>query len=368
MILVLDTSASMKTRSGPGTRFHQAMEKAEEIIEKRRGDQGLLLIEAGREPRLVSRPVQDTGEARDLLRGLTPTDEPGNLEKALYFALSFMNPERDDTVYLVTDGAGCDFPALLEIHPKIVPVLVRGGEKNIGITRFEFREKLDQPNHYEMMIEVKNFHSGPARCPVRLTIDRKRIYETVLSLDVFEKRLIIVPYHGLITGIAKASLEIEDDFPTDDNAFLPLSASDEIWVLLVSKGNYFLERVLESYPNIMVNSMKEIIPSSWEEQTGRHDIVIIDRMDLPPVQRGNFILIDSYSPSIPIEKDGLIRTPGPLSWDESSPLMEDIDLDGIIIEEASRVKAHGRAKPVIESPETGLMYTCLLYTSPSPRD
>lgn len=357
MILVLDTSASMKTRSGGKTRFQQAVVKAGEIIGKRRGDQNLLLIEAGKEPRLISGPVQDTGEARDLLDGLTPTDEPGDLKKALYFAISFMNPEKDDTVYLVTDGAGCDFPALMEIHPKIVPVLVRGGEKNAGITKFEFREKPNQPNHYEVMIEVKNFQPTPVRCPLRLTIDRKQIYETVLSLDVFEKRLIIIPYHGLITGIARASLETEDDFPTDNHAFLSLSASDEVWILLVSRGNYFLERVLESYPNIMVNSMKEIVPSSWEEQTGRHDIVIIDRMDFPPVPRGNFVLIDSYSPSIPIEKEAPVHNPGTLSWDGESPLMQDIDLNGLIIEEASGVKAHDPAKPVIESPETGLMYT-----------
>ena len=357
IILVLDTSASMKTRSGSSTRFEQAMIKAFDVINKRHGDQKLLLIDAGREPRLLSGFVKSTGEARDLLKELTPSDEPGDLKKALYFALSFIHPEQDDTIYLITDGAGCDFNRLLEIHPKIVPVLIRGGERNVGIIKFEFREELDRPNHYEIMIEVKNYNPVPVRCPVRLTIDRKQIYETYLSLDVFEKKMLIIPYQGLITGIAKAAIEIEDDFTTDNHAFLSLSASDEIWVLLVSRGNYFLERVLESYPNIMVNSMKEIIPSSWEEQTGRHDIVIIDRMDFPSVKRGNFLLIDAYSPSIPLVKKGLISFPRMLSWDNKNPLMENIDLGGMIIEEASKLKADKQMKPVIESQETGLMYT-----------
>ncbi len=357
MILVIDTSASMKAGSGSKTRFEQAMEKAHDIVDRRRSDQRVLLIEAGREPRIRTGYVEDTGRAQALLEDLSPSDEPGDLEKSLYFALSFVNPERDDTIYLITDGAGTDLDRLLKIHPGIVPVLVSGGEKNIGITKFDFREEPDRPNHYEMMIEIKNFNPSGVRCPVRLTIDRIPVYEDSLSLEGFEKKLLIIPYHGILSGIAKAVLEVEDDFQTDNSAYLALSASEDIWVLLVSKGNYFLEKLLASYPNVMVNSMKEIVPSSWDEQTRRHDIVIIDRMDFPATKKGNFLIIDSYSPSIPIERTGRTGFPGPLYWNKDDPLMEDIDLDGVVIEEACILKPGKQMKPVIESPETGLLYT-----------
>ena len=51
MILVIDTSASMQTRiESPDfiTRFDQAMDKAREIIEGRKGYQKILIIEAGK--------------------------------------------------------------------------------------------------------------------------------------------------------------------------------------------------------------------------------------------------------------------------------------------------------------------------------
>jgi len=57
MILVVDTSASMQTRiESPDfmTRFDQAKDKAREIIEGRKGDQKILIIEAGREPMVKS--------------------------------------------------------------------------------------------------------------------------------------------------------------------------------------------------------------------------------------------------------------------------------------------------------------------------
>ena len=333
------------------------MERAVQIIDQIQTDQKILLIEAGKEPRLRSGFIDDKKKVRDLLLGFSPSDESGNLEKALYFALSFMDPARDDTVYLVTDGAGCDFSKLINIHPKIVPEVILGGENNIGITKFEYREELDSPGHYEIMLEIKNFNVVPVTCPVRLTIDRTIIFETSISLDILEKRLLIIPYRGLVTGIASAVLEIEDDFHVDNSAYLALSGSKDIWVLLVSKGNYFLEKILEAYPNVMVNSMSEIMPSSWEEQTIRHDIVIIDRMDFPAIGRGNFLLIDSFSPSIPIKSEGRVVFPGTFFWEKENPLMENIDMDGVIIEQASKLRADKGAKAIVESPQTGLMYT-----------
>ena len=108
----------------------------------------------------------------------------------------------------------------------------------------------------------------------------------------------ILPYSGLITGIARATLDIDDDFSIDNRAFLSLSASKDIWVLLVSQGNPFLEKLLEAYRNFKVNSVSEIIASSWDEQTARHDIVIVDGMDFPKTDKGNFLLMHAMGPNV----------------------------------------------------------------------
>ena len=357
MIVVVDTSASMKTRLASGTRFDLARKKALDLIDQRHGDQKILIIEAGSEPTLKSGILDDSNQAATIIKGLEPSDTPGKFEKALYLALSFIKPAQNDTVYLITDGAGFDFPKLLETHPGIVPMVVSGGERNVGITKFEFRQALDRKDTYEIMLEVKNFNPLPVACPLRLSIDRTVILKTRIHLDREEKKLLIFPYSGLITGIAKAALEIDDDFTVDNTAYLSLSNAKDIWILLVSKGNYFLENLLASYPNMMVNSVKEITPSSWEEQTQRHDIVIVDRMDFPLTERGNFLLIDSFSPSLPILEAGRIDFPQILDWDKTSPLMANADVGGLMIEQAAKLEAEGALRPVIESSETGLMYT-----------
>jgi len=356
MILVIDTSASMKTRSGSGIRFDSARQKALQLIGKRDPGQKILIVEAGKKSVVKTGFIDDTSQAQDLVKKLQPSDAAADLESAIYLALSFVDPAKEDLLYLITDGAGKDFSALVKSQPKIRPIIISGGEHNVGITKFEFRQQVDHSDQYEFMLEIKNFEFAPVECSIRLSIDGGGLFESVIPFDAQEKKMLIIPYSGLINGIARATLEIDDDFTVDNQAYLSLNAAKEIWVLLVSKGNHFLEKLLAAYPNFRVNSVKEIIPSSWPEQTARHDIVIVDRMDFPETDRGNFLLIDAYSPSIPVIKTGQVRLPEILAWDRKSPLMANVNLSGLIVEEGAKLQADKQLQPLIESARTGLMY------------
>ena len=357
IILVVDTSASMKAISGSGTRFDVAGEKAVELIGQRDEDQKILIVEAGSKPVVKAGFLDSSDQAISIIKSLSPSDASAELEKAIYLALSFVDTTKEDSLYLITDGAGGNFSGLVNNHPNIKPIIVTGGNDNIGITQFEFRQQLDHSDRYEIMLEIKNFNPTPIECPVLLSIDNSVIFDNPIRFEAYETKLLIIPYSGLITGIAKAILEIDDDFSVDNHAYLSLNASKDIWVLLVSKENYFLKKLLEVYPNFKVNSVKDIIPSSWTEQTMGHDIVIVDRMNFPKTAKGNFLLIDAYSPSIPVLKTGQVRLPENLDWNRQSPLMTNINLSGLIVEEGAKLQVDKRLRPVIESTQTGLMYT-----------
>jgi len=357
IILVIDTSASMQTKSGSGTRFDLARAKALQVINQCERNQRILVVEAGRRPILKSGFSANQNQARNIVAELNPTDAPAKLEKALYLALSFIDPSKDDHIVLISDGAGSDLSTLLKAHPKIVPIIVSGQAWNIGITKFEFRQAIDRPDAYEIMLEVKNFTPQTAACPLRLAIDKTLIFENQLKFGAREKKVLIFPYSGLISGIAQAALEIDDDFSVDNTAHLALSPSKDIWILLVSQGNYFLEKLLQAYPNVMVNSVPKVFPSSWKEQTERHDIVIIDRIDFPLTEKGNFLLIDAYSPSLPLQKTGQIDFPRIVDWNKQSPLMANVNMSAIRIEKAARLKTAPGLQPLVESSQGGLMYT-----------
>jgi hypothetical protein len=79
-------------------------------------------------------------------------------------------------------------------------------------------------------------------------------------------------------------------------------------------------------------------------------------MDFPETARGNLLLIDAYSPSIPLVKTGRVRLPEILTWNRKSPLMADVDLSGLIVEESAQLQTDRQLQPVIDSARTGLMY------------
>ncbi|MBW2412007.1 MAG: VWA domain-containing protein, partial [Deltaproteobacteria bacterium] len=357
LILVVDTSASMKTNTASGTRFERAIEKALDLIEQRGNDQKILIVEAAKKPLVKVGFSDDTRQAMRMIKSLTPTDQSAELKPAIYLALSFVDASRRDSIYVITDGAGGDLSGLVKRHPMIKPVIVSGGQNNIGIIRFEFRQAFAGYDQYEIMLEVKNFTPAAVECPVRLSIDNTVLFEDPIFLRALEKKVLIIPYSGLITGIARAHLSIDDDFSIDNQAYLSLNASKDVWVLLVSEGNYFLEKLLGAYPNFKVNAVKEIIPSSWQEQVLRHDIVIVDRMDFPETQKGNFLLINAYSPSIPLVKTGEILFPRNIHWDHGNPIMANVDFGGMVVEQATLLQAGKQAVPVVESADTGLLYT-----------
>lgn len=355
-VLVLDTSASMKTRTVSGIRFDQARTEALKLIDELPKGAKMMIIEAGNKPVIKTPFSEDKKHLEQIVEEIQPLDVPGRMEKAITLALSFMDPETNDQTLFITDGSGFDFQKYARIHEKVRPILVRGGTKNVGITRFKFRQGIDSPERFEIMLEVKNFNPHPVLCPIHLTLEQNTIVRRTIGLKAGEKKLLIFPYSGPISGRAQATLELRDDFPVDNKAFAVLNTSRDMWVLLVSEGNYFLEKLLEAYPNFLINSVKEIIPSSWEDQTIRHDIVILDRISPPSTEKGNFLLIESLSPSLPILKTGQIQNPEVVDWDRDNPLLANVDLMGLSIERANQVEADETLRPILESFETGLMY------------
>ena len=355
-VLILDTSASMKAGTVSGTRFDQARAEALKLIDHLPKAGKMLIIEAGTKPAVKSHFSGDKKQLTRIVEGIKPHDVSGRMDKAITLALSFVDPNTNDQVFLITDGSGFDFEKYARIHPKVRRILVHGGTKNVGITRFQFRPEIDSADHYEVMLALKNYNPHPVLCPIRLTLKRETIVKKTVGLKAMEKKVLIFPYTGPVSGRAHAILEIQDDFPVDNDAFAVLNESRDIWILLVTRGNYYLEKLLQAYPNFMVNSIKEIIPSSWEDQTMRHDIVILDRISPPSTVKGNFLLIDVLSPSIPISSTGQIRAPVVLDWDRENPLLANLDIGDLSIESAIQIKADDTLPPIIESRETGLMY------------
>jgi Ca-activated chloride channel family protein len=356
VVLVLDSSASMQTRTTKGIRFDKGKAEALRLISELSDESRMLIIEAGNRPEIRSPFSKNKKRLREVIEGIQPSDVSGDLTSALYLAFSFVEPATEDEVYLITDGPITGLDGLLQKHRKLHPLIISEGETNVGITNFQCRPDPGVRDVYQALIEVKNFNPHPVVCPIQMTIGEETVFKKTVGLRGLEKKQFLIPLLRPGSGIAKASLDFQDDFPLDNQAYNILRSSGELSILMVTRENYFLKTLLEAYPHFRVDTVKEINRSSWEEQVRNHDLVILDGISPPATGRGNFLMINAFSPSIPITKTGVKDNPVILDWDRRHPVMQDLDLGTLQIRSASLVKTEPGIKPLLEARNQGLIY------------
>jgi Ca-activated chloride channel family protein len=355
-VLVLDSSASMQARTNKGIRFDRAKEEALKLVGSLSDESRMLIIEAADRPRIRSPFSKDKKRLREVIERIQPTDVSGDIESAVYLAFSFVEPSNEDKVHLITDGAFSGLDRLLQKHKKLQPYIISGGDKNVGITNFQCRPDPEIRDVYQALLEIKNFNPQPVITPVQVTIGEETVFKKTVGLRGLESKRFIIPLLRPGGKIAKASLDFPDDFPLDNYAYNVLRDPGELSILLVSPGNYFLKTLLESYPHFKIDTLKEINRSSWEEQVRNHDLIILDGISPPSIERGNFLMINAFSPSIPITKTGVLENPLILDWDRRHPVMQNLDLEGLQVKTASLVKAETGIKPLLEAGNHGLIY------------
>lgn len=356
MILVLDTSASMKTQVSGQSRFERAQAQALDLIEDMPPLSQAIIIESGRIPKVKTNFTSDKAALRQALKTIQPTETAGNLTKSVFLALSFFSSVREDRIFVLTDGAGREIENITGVHKNITPLLIQGGHDNVGITKFSFRQELIGEDHYEVLLEIKNFNTEPQDVPVQLKINNTLLTKQSVTIPAGEKALLFFPYSGKLSGIAQARLEREDDFVLDNQAYTVLVPPKPIKVLFVSEGNYFLERLLAAHPNFIVEKRDTVDAEAWPALVEQSDIVVMDRIAPPATLAGNFLLIEAFSPQLPFVAQGKTEAVRVLDWDKNHRILENLDLSDTTLQSTTRIKAEAGLLPIIESPQSGLVY------------
>ena len=161
MILVIDTSASMKTKAGSGTRFDMAREKAIELIGKRDPAQKILIVEDNSDMRAY---------IRDLLKKQYRLFEAGDGRSGLNTAKA-VHPDLIISDLMMPYMDGEELIRSIRATPELshIPVIILTAK----ITK--------EPESNELLVLANDFLSKPFD-PAELTV-RVRVGERVLSLE-----------------------------------------------------------------------------------------------------------------------------------------------------------------------------------------
>src|SRR5688572_25583010 len=341
-VLVLDVSASMKTRSGLATtRFDQALAEALLLVDGMPRDGRMLLMASGRKAVLMTGFESDRDLLRRALAELKPGDEAGRPREAL--ALSLLRGRSQGRVYFVTDGAY--EPGVDPGSPQVEFRVVGGPARNVAITRFDFRQELSGEDRFQVLMTVKNYTDAPMAAPASASLDGRMLFRRSLELAPRGEQTLVLPFTGRAVGQAVARIDVEDDLAADNQAFAAVNAHDPLRVLLLTKGNFYLESVLHALPGVELYKSASASAADLAQLARSHDVVVFDGNPAPRLPPGNFFLINTVAPGLPFVDTGRAARPGMLRRGRSA-LMSDVDLAAVRIDEARSV--------VIEAPSKAL--------------
>lgn len=355
IVAVVDLSASMKARGRFGARFDEARNEFLSLVDALSSGQKMMVIGAGPMARVLAPFTTDKKRLRELGRNLKPTDTPARVKEAVLFGHSFLRRGSHDRVIVLSDGAFEGAEELPWHSSYLQLVKVSGGEVNVGITGFELRRLPDDPRRSEFMVTVKNFGPRPAHVPVTLRLKERDWIQDKVEVAPQQSRVLIYPYAGPATGRATVSLAVQDDFPTDNQAYLALAESSApIRLLYVGKGNPFLEHLFRFLPYVQVTRLERLDPEASASQLPRYDLTLLDGVPSPPLTEGNFLLINTVAEGLPLKVKGKIPTPRPLPALAGHPVTQGVRLDDLYIREALHLipaggvtLAHSKEGPLI---------------------
>jgi len=359
-VVVMDQSASMKAAGASGVRFDAAREELLRRIDGLGSNDRMMIIGAAAEPVVVQPFTRDRARLRRTAAALHATDAEAPVKEAVLLAHTFLKRQGPHRVVVLTDAAFKGIDELPWAASYLELVRVEGGADNVGILGFQFRRVPGEADEYEAMVLVQNFTERPVNAPLVVTVADRVVTRTLLSLGPSAREVLIYGVPGPLRGRATALLAIDDDLQTDNRAYLSFPDERPTRVLYVGPGNPYLERLLRYFPHVTLARIDRIPEDRVTEQVAAYDVVMLDRVPAPPLERGNFILMGTVPEGLDLRVAGVTARPVLASADSAHPLTAGVRLDGLVVRDALTLVPEGgvtlagsESGPLIHAVEKG---------------
>jgi hypothetical protein len=387
-VLVVDRSASMHAVDEPGgpTRLDRAKARASELVRTltRDGAARGAVIAFGTEPTLVATPTQSRPTLDAAIESISPTDQPGDLDRALQLAASLTAGETGgDTggesesqssrgqpiVILLSDGGfgPSDRPRSIDAQVRFERIGPEGARdegkappppRNIGIVTCSARRDETDPSRVLVLVGLISNSARSEPVPVALAVDGQIAQTRTVTLQPAADE----PSRGTVTfainvpgeSLLTATIPPGDALPSDDEASIILPAIRRPSVLLVQQNGPAAASATRSpdwllgdaLGELRLGTLRRVGPGQAQEllagATEEFDVVVFDGVQAPKLPR-----TPSLHFGAPPAIEGLTITPLPagsrrptsiLSWDRTNPTLREVTLDGLLCVPSTRVE------------------------------
>lgn len=359
--IILDVSASMSARAdgtpgGAETRLDQAKRAARDILASLAPGSDALVLEAGRDARLLGPLDRDRVRLGAALDRVTARDVEGDLGAAVALAVDRLKQLGGTRrVVVITDGNLARPGSLSGASLPLQVITVGAPVDNAAIVRVDVRSGTDPvkgTDQVQGFLLVANYGKAPR--PLYVTMRLANSGDVLASrrevVQPGERRAVQLDFHptpgdfrkGLVFEIAP-----HDALPSDDVAFALVPAGDKLPVYLAGASPW-IERAIAADPMV-------------DLKTGTVAQLLAARLSLD-----TFVVIDGACPASPPGGDLLIVHPPAgkcgstlvgatvdrpelTSWETADARLRFLTLDGVHIAHANLLEPEGASQRLVNA-------------------
>ena len=277
-VLIVDARARGQATEGGRTDFAKAKQAAAGYARQANARRQMAILTLDASPRVAAPFTDDERALRESLDAVTATDATGDLHAAVQLATDLLASRVGEKQIVIFTDREPPKSEIANLKSEIHFVAVGSAQENVAITRLAARPLLNSPQTSEVLLELRNFGTSPARGHVEISFDGRLLDVKPFDLAAGARKLDVFPSVPRTTastrGWLTARLDVTDALATDNVAYAVLTAPPKRRVLLVTAGNFFLEKLLAADQGV---TFELAGPDAFQRAlAAKFDVVILD--------------------------------------------------------------------------------------------
>lgn len=334
-VLILDASASMGATDVGQSRFEVAKQAAATAIQSAKAGDRIAMIEAGPAPRVVFPLSNDPAKELAALDSVQLYDSEADIGAALRLAAALVGNLDSARIALLSDGTFEPVSNFSKGKASFVYEKIGAKAANMSISALG---TANTPNGRQLYCAVRNWGLDKMAGTLTLYADGKLIDSEKISVADGKTygRTIDAP---ITAKVFEAKLDAPDFLKADNYAVSLADPGASLRVLLVSRGDLFLERALSLDPRVTLDRADRLPTDGGS----RYDIVVFDGVEEQPTKSRGVLTFGTAGTASPVTTSGRASDPTFVSA-EQQPLMEGVDFEGTYIESVQKIqpKSYGQ--------------------------
>jgi len=349
-VIILDASASMQSTDESPSRFEKARSEALKLVNGLKDQEEMLILLASANTIVKQSATSSKGDLRHALESCAVTDSSTRLTEALKLAATLVHDKKDPEIHLFSDGAAGDLSEFENKGLRVIYHRVGNRSENLGITTLDIRENPENRRERAIYTSVANYSTNAQQTTLELLFDGQSIDAKPLTVKPGETVPLVFSAGQERDGIFTVRIDAKDDLAADNQAsavsLLPAPAN----VLLVTRGNRFLEKALHSGADARVT-----VAPSLADDAAKYDIVVLDDIDPPVWPKPDVLAVHVANHTLFAGQWTNIASPSVVDWRNTHPLLRYINLDNVQIGSTLGVQTPNWGLPLVEAQQTPLI-------------